>query len=52
MSGGIENEDLLARHFDVVRSINEGDERPLATLLQPNVAKENLRETVKQLLGK
>lgn len=52
MSGGIENEDLLARHFDVVRSINEGDERPLATLLQPNVAKGNLRETVKQLLGK
>ena len=52
MSGGIENEDLLARHFDVVRSINEGDDRPLATLLQPNVAKGNLGETVKQLLGK
>ena len=52
MSGGIENEDLLASHFDVVRSINEGDERPLVTLLQPDVAKGNLRETVKQLLGK
>ena len=50
MSGGIENEDLLARHFDVVRSINEGDKRPLATLLQPDVAKENLRETVKRVL--
>lgn len=52
MSGGIENEDLLTRHFDVVMSINEGDERPLVTLLQPDVAKGNLRETVKQLLGK
>ena len=47
ISGGIENADLLARHFDVVRSINEGDERPLATLLQPDVAMGNLRETIK-----
>ena len=50
LSGGIENEDLLAQHFDVVRSINEGDKRPLATLLQPDIAKENLRETVKSFL--
>ena len=52
ISGGIENEDLLARHFAVVKSINEEDERPLATLMQPDVAKGNLRDTVKQLLGK
>lgn len=52
ISGGIENRDILVRHFALVKSINEGDERPLATLMQPDVAKENLRETVKQLLGK
>ena len=52
ISGGIENEDLLAQHFDVVRSINEGDKRPLATLLQPDVAKENLRETIMGVLRK
>ena len=52
LSGGIENEDLLAQHFDVVRSINEGDKRPLATLLQPDVAKENLRETIMRILRK
>ena len=50
ISGGIENADLLARHFTVVKSINEGDERPLATLLQPDVAKGNLREMVKKVL--
>jgi glycerate kinase len=50
LSGGIENEDLLAQHFDVVRSINEGDKRPLATLLQPDVAMGNLRETVKVII--
>ena len=52
LSGGIENEDLLAQHFDVVRSINEGDKRPLTTLLQPDVAKENLRETIMGVLRK
>ena len=52
ISGGIENEDLRSRHFAVVKSINEEDERPLATLMQPDVAKGNLRDTVKQLLGK
>ena len=52
ISGGIENEDLLAQNFTLVKSINEGDERPLATLLQPDVAKGNLRETVKRLVRK
>ena len=46
ISGGIENESLLAQHFDIVKSINEGDTRPLSTLLQPSVAKENLRKTI------
>lgn len=52
ISGGIENEDLLAQNFTVVKSINEGDKRPLATLLQPDVAKGNLRETVKRVFRK
>ena len=46
ISGGIENEGLLAQHFNMVKSINEGDNRPLSTLLQPSVAKENLRKTI------
>ena len=46
ISGGIENEGLLSQHFDIVKSINEGDNRPLSTLLQPSVAKENLRKTI------
>ena len=52
ISGGIENEGLLAQNFIVVKSINEGDERTLATLLQPDVAKGNLRETVKRVFRK
>ena len=46
ISGGIENESLLSQHFDIVKSINDGDTRPLSTLLQPSVAKENLRKTI------
>ena len=46
ISGGIENEGLLAQHFNMVKSINEGDNRPLSTLLMPSVAKENLRKTI------
>ena len=46
ISGGIENESLLAQHFDIVKSINEGDTRPLSTLIQPTIAKENLRKTI------
>lgn len=52
ISGGIENEGLLAQNFTVVKSINEGDKRPLTTLLQPDVAKGNLRETVKRVFSK
>lgn len=36
----------LAESFDVVRSINEGDTRPLSVLMQPDVAKQNLKESV------
>ena len=46
ISGGIENESLLSQHFDIVKSINDGDTRPLSTLIQPTIAKENLRKTI------
>ena len=36
----------LAESFDLVRSINEGDNRPLSVLMQPDVAKQNLKERV------
>ena len=45
ISGVIDDNDLT-NHFALVKSINEGDNRPLATLLQPSVAKENLRKTL------
>lgn len=51
-SGAIEEADALLRTgFASVCSINEGDNRPLATLLQPEVAKENLRQAVRRLVA-
>ncbi|MGN0281785.1 MAG: glycerate kinase [Prevotella sp.] len=48
LSGAIDDTDtILSRHFSKVQSINENDSRPLAQLLLPEVAKENLRDTVK-----
>ena len=51
LSGAIDDASAtLSRHFDKVRSINEGDTRPLSQLLQPAVATANLEKTVRQLL--
>lgn len=51
LSGAIDDASAtLSRHFDKVRSINEGDPRPLSQLLQPAVATANLEKTVRQLL--
>ena len=48
-SGAIDDpESALSRHFSKVRSINEHDSRPLAQLLLPEVAKENLRNVVEK----
>ena len=45
LSGGIDNgEELLNAGFASVRSINEGDPRPLNVLMQPMVAKEKLQK--------
>lgn len=50
-SGGIDDpESALSRHFSMVKSINENDSRPLAQLLLTEVAKENLRNTVKSTI--
>ena len=51
LSGAIDDpESALSRHFSKVKSINEHDSRPLAQLLLPKVAKENLRNTVKRTI--
>ena len=51
LSGAIDDsEGVLSGQFDIVKSINEGDTRPLSQLLLPEVAQENLRQTVQRLL--
>lgn len=51
ISGSIDDCDKnLSSNFALVRSINEGDNRPLSTLLQPSIAKENLRKTIMKLI--
>lgn len=51
LSGCIEDTDnSLTKAFSLVRSINENDSRPLETLMQPIVAKENLSALVTHLL--
>lgn len=51
LSGAIDDEQgALAREFNLVRSINENDHRPLEQLLQPQVAMANMQQSVKQLL--
>lgn len=51
ISGCIDDSsNLLSPNFSLVKSINEGDDRPLDILLQPSVAKENLEKTIKREL--
>ena len=51
LSGSIDDTDsMLSRHFSKVKSINGHDARPLAELLLPETAKENLRKTLQCLL--
>lgn len=48
LSGAIENaEALTAAGFHIVRSINDNDSRPLAELMQKDVAMRNLRKSVR-----
>lgn len=51
LSGAIEDTGhVLSNHFDLMCSINENDFRPLRQLLQPEVAKTNIIDTVKGLM--
>lgn len=51
LSGAVDDcGSLLSRHFDRVHSINEYDSRPFGQLLQPDVAKENIRLTVRRIM--
>lgn len=42
----VDPDHALADAFDRVSSINDGDSRPLSTLLQPSVARANLTRTL------
>ena len=51
MSGQIkEREMLVAYGFDILYGINEGEERPLSELMNPDVAKENIRKTCQRMM--
>ena len=53
LSGSIEDTSgILTKSFDFIRSINDGDNRPISVLLQADVAKENLTKTMKNLIIK
>jgi len=51
LSGGISDADqLLDAGFLTVRSINQGDDRPLATLLRPDIAQANLQRSIRNII--
>jgi len=51
LSGCIDDEySTLADNFDLVKSINEEDNRSLEVLMQPSVAKQNLKNTLYLIL--
>ena len=53
ISGQIRDKEALAAYgFDELYCINEGDERPLAELMQPEVARENIRRTCMKMMEK
>lgn len=47
---GIIDDKSLSQNFTLVKSINENDNRELAQLIQPNVAKNNLKLCIKSLI--
>jgi len=50
LCGSISDADLLnAAGFDVVRSINAHDDRPLSILMRPEVARQNMIDTIARL---
>ena len=52
LSGAVDDtEGQLSTAFDLVAGINDADPRPLAVLMQPEVARHNLAATVARLIG-
>lgn len=52
-SGAIDNsEEVLTTNFDLVKSINENDNRPLSELMRKEVASENLESTISKYINK
>lgn len=52
LSGAVDDtEGQLSTAFDLVAGINDADPRPLAVLMQPEVARHNLAATVARLVG-
>ena len=52
LSGAVDDaEGQLSTAFDLVAGINDADHRPLAVLMQPEVARHNLAATVARLMG-
>ena len=52
LSGAVDDaEGQLSTAFDLVAGINDTDHRPLAVLMQPEVARYNLAATVARLVG-
>jgi glycerate kinase len=51
MSGQIKEKDQLEAYgFDTLYGINEGEERPLSELMNPDVAKENIKKTCQRMM--
>ncbi|MDO4496905.1 MAG: glycerate kinase [Bacteroidales bacterium] len=51
LSGAIEDASgLLKQHFNLIKSINEGDNRELSELMKPQIAKENMTKTITRLM--
>lgn len=51
MSGQIKEREMLEAYgFDTLYGINEGEERPLSELMNPDVAKENIRKTCQRMM--
>ena len=50
LSGAIDDEEgMLSKNFDLVKSINDGDSRPLPILMQKETAMKNMEKTISDL---
>lgn len=50
LSGAIDDEEgMLSKNFDLVKSINDGNSRPLPILMQKETAMKNMEKTISDL---